>query len=160
MKNGELRNILSLRNCQLRGNLKRTIIKMPASPMVTQEGSSSLPAATEDLSQAGSNMYAHGQATGYGYPTFVYKDEEECDTGVSPTLALATVGLLLGASFFIFRQVTNPGMVGRRRKREEDLEGNFQRKRDSTLFDGAILAGQLIVKRDPQCIQMCVKKSG
>ena len=97
--------------------------------------------ASGDLAEAGSNMYAHGQATGYGYPTFVYKEEEECDTGINPVLALGTIGLLLGASFFIFRQVTNPGMV-RRRRSDEDVEENLRRDGSVlSLLDGTLIAG-------------------
>ena len=73
------------------------------------------PPSNGDLSSSGSNMYKYGTATGHGYPTFVYKEEEDCDTGVNPVLALGTIGLLLGSAFFIITRVTNPG--GRKRRR-------------------------------------------
>ena len=75
-----------------------------------------------DLWAAGSDSYNQGHFAGYGYPTFVYKEEEECDTGINPVLALSTLGILAGATLFIFRRITNS--MGRRKRRSSDGEGD------------------------------------
>ena len=73
-----------------------------------------------DMESAGSSGYGHGVISNYGYPTFVYKEEEDCDTGINPVLALSTIGILGAATLFIFRRITNS--MGRRKKRDEDAE--------------------------------------
>ena len=68
-----------------------------------------------DMAFARSGVAVHTLGLRNDYPTFIYKDSEECNTGLNPGLALATLGLLLGATFFIITRITNPGMVRRRR---------------------------------------------
>ena len=74
-----------------------------------------------DMESAGSSGYGHGVISNYGYPTFVYKEEEDCDTGINPVLALSTIGILGAATLFIFRRITMPPTM-RRRKRRSDGE--------------------------------------
>ncbi len=85
--------------------------------------------AVEDVSSdneaAGSSGYGHvsGYGHGGGYPTFVYKEEEVCDTGLNPFLVLGTLALVAGAAALLFIRVTGGG----RRKRElgeDDEEGD------------------------------------
>lgn len=81
--------------------------------------------ASMDLDTAASSGYGghsgYGSGSGYGgggysRPTFLYKEEEDCDNGLNPLLALGTLGLLAGATFFIINRIENPVAADGRRR--------------------------------------------
>ena len=86
-------------------------------------GSYSSEASMSDMESASSSGYNHGVLSNYGYPTFVYKEEEDCDTGINPVLALSTIGLIGAASLFIFRRITMPPTVRRKKRSGVEMVG-------------------------------------
>ena len=122
----------------------------------------SKPSASNDLETEASSGYGHsgsgyghsghggygghGHGGGYKQQQYVYKEQEPCESGLNPLLALGTLALAAGAAYFITLRITMPP-TGRRKRStmasdwfgSSGLIGNLLMAGEHTICSGSSL---------------------